>query len=834
MERMPTARERLDNFEANKNKQPQEKFEEAIYGKTAGVTDFSDEARQRLEEGMAYEEHLRKMMEDPSMSSTDKIIDQVYQAEEAYKAQEQLTDAEREQKHLERLADDRVVHLMNYAKQIGKLRASQEQYVNSLNTKYQEAVKHGLTASLDDFINANPQYQAIKNDLRKKEDYLNNQLFDMSQKDSQVFTDRIINEIIDATDMSEAATTSNGASEITPQAEAQPEAQEEVLDIDIDAEQVEDEEPIADADYEAQKEAATRQLEESMNRMENPNNLSEDELDDDLKRAVNANTSPAERASLLERIRKSPFVKKIAGLIAATLLTIGIGSFVKANKQTENVPLNNQTKYEYQADALENNDKESEAEKVEKAEKINSYDEFLVSAEYRNHKPGDSIEFSAELEKQINERRTGNYGIFAPIQGETLEEKAEFVKKAGYVSPELIASLEKGDLPNFKLQYIDMNGNMVDAVSNDEINQAVEQMKSNPQLMGANYDRFVEALEGASLETMHVEAGQMNVYKYMNRDNMRYEMGMGQTSSEGDAIVFKMPTGVRLVIMEHCANVLIYKIDIDTTLIPIPGDDEPEGSSISRDPKPEKKTEDTPGPTPKKGDTPDPTPGKPTPPGTPTPPNTPNKPPQTPPGTPNRPPQTPPNTPNKPPQTPPELEAKDFDKLPDANDAINSDGKASGKNLQGAGELKDEVRSTKETVDEQIAEQRAGQKAVDQATEAQAKQNLQNEQAQINKTNEQLNKESDNIITSENSSANTAVNQNYEDVQKQAGEAQEGVNRTIELVKPEDKVTDKMIFDKMDELRDQGFSEDDMKISKDADGNYKVEVDANQGKVEMP
>ncbi len=824
MERMPTARERFDNFEANKIKQQNEKFEEAIYGKTAGVTDFSDEARQRLEEGMAYEEYLRKMSErqapraldmlDQEQAAADYQVQQEREAEEQRLAEQKRLEEEQlaEQKHLEYLADDRVVHLMNHAKRISQLRASQEQYVNGLHAKYQEAVKHGLTASLDDFINANPQYQAMKKNLRKKEDYLNNQLFDMSQKDSQVFTDRIINEIIDATDTSEVTAAPNGASETTPQAEAQPEVQEEVLDADIDAEQVEDEELIADADYEAQKEAATRQLEESMNGMENPNNLSEDELDDDLKRAVNANTSPAERASLLEHIRKSPFVKKIAGLIAATLLTVGIGSFVKANKQTENVPLNNQTKVEYQADALGNNDKKSEAEKVEKAEKINSYDEFLVSAEYRNHKPGDSIEFSAELEKQINERRTGNYGIFAPIQGETLEEKAEFVKKAGYVSPELIASLEKGDLPNFKLQFMDINGNMVDAVSNDEINQAVEQMKSNPQLMGANYDRFVEALEGASLETMHVEAGQMNVYKYMNRDNMRYEMGMGQTSSEGDAIVFKMPTGVRLVIMEHCANVLIYKIDIDTTLIPIPGDDEPEGSSISRDPKPEKKTEDTPDPTPKKGDTPDPTPGKPTPPGTP----------------------TPPNTPNKPPQTPPELEAKDFDKLPDANDAVNSDGKASGKNLQGAGELKDEVRSTKETVDEQIAEQRAGQKAVDQATEAQAKQNLQNEQAQINKTNEQLNKGTDNIITSENSSANTAVNQNYEDVQKQAGEAQEGVNRTIELVKPEDKVTDKTIFDKMDELRDQGFSEDDMKISKDADGNYKVEVDANQGKVEMP
>ena len=826
MERMPTARERLDNFEANKIKQQNEKFEEAIYGKTAGVTDFSDEARQRLEEGMAYEEHLRKMSERQAPRALD-MLDQEQAAADYQVQQEREAEEQRlaEQKHLERLADDRVVHLMNYAKQIGKLRASQEQYVNGLHAKYQEAVKHGLTASLDDFINDNTQYRAIKNDLRKKEDYLNNQLFAMSQQDSQVFTDRIINEIIDATDTSEVATTPNGARETTPQAEAQPEAQEEALDIDINAEQVEDEELIADADYEAQKEAATRELEESMNRMENPNNLSEDELDDNLNRINNPNTSPAERASLLEYIRKSKLMKAIVGLITAALLTSGIGSFVKANKQTENVPLNNQTKVEYQADAAEKTETEST---VEKSEKINTYEQFLESAEYRNHKPGDSIEFSAELEKQINEHRTGNYGIFAPIQGETLDQKAEFVKKAGYYSPELIASFEKGDLPNFKLQYIDMNGNMVDAVSNDEINQAVEQMKSNPQLMGANYDRFIAALEDTSLETMHVEAGQMNVYKYMNRDNMRYEMGMGQTSSEGDAVVFKMPSGVRLAIMEHCANVLIYKIDIDTTLIPIPGDDEPEGSSISRDPKPEKTTEDTPDPTPKKGDTPDPTPGKPTPP------NTPNKPPQTPPGTPNRPPQTPPNTPNKPPQTPPELEAKDFDKLPDANDAVNSDGKASGKNLQGAGELKDEVRSTKETVDEQIAEQRAGQKAVDQATEAQAKQNLQNEQAQINKTNEQLNKGTENIITSENSSANTAVNQNYEDVQKQAGEAQEGVNRTIELVKPEDKVTDKTIFDKMDELRDQGFSEDDMKISKDADGNYKVEVDANQGRVEMP
>ena len=74
MERMPTARERFDNFEANKIKQQNEKFEEAVYGKTAGVTDFSDEARQRLEEGMAYEEHLRKMSERQAPRALDMLI----------------------------------------------------------------------------------------------------------------------------------------------------------------------------------------------------------------------------------------------------------------------------------------------------------------------------------------------------------------------------------------------------------------------------------------------------------------------------------------------------------------------------------------------------------------------------------------------------------------------------------------------------------------------------------------------------------------------------------------------------------------------------------------
>ena len=138
MERMPTARERLDNFEANKIKQQNEKFEEAIYGKTAGVIDFSDEARQRLEEGMAYEEHLRKMSErqapraldmlDQEQAAADYQVQQEREAEEQRLAEQKRLEEEQlaEQKHLERLADDRVVHLMNHAKRISKLRASQE------------------------------------------------------------------------------------------------------------------------------------------------------------------------------------------------------------------------------------------------------------------------------------------------------------------------------------------------------------------------------------------------------------------------------------------------------------------------------------------------------------------------------------------------------------------------------------------------------------------------------------------------------------------------------------------------------------------------------------
>ncbi|MGK2896110.1 MAG: hypothetical protein ACSLEY_00700 [Candidatus Saccharimonadales bacterium] len=53
---------RLENFDANKVAHEQVAYEEAMYGE-AGKTDFSDEARRRLEEADEYQQHLAGMAE---------------------------------------------------------------------------------------------------------------------------------------------------------------------------------------------------------------------------------------------------------------------------------------------------------------------------------------------------------------------------------------------------------------------------------------------------------------------------------------------------------------------------------------------------------------------------------------------------------------------------------------------------------------------------------------------------------------------------------------------------------------------------------------------------
>jgi hypothetical protein len=59
-ETAPRTNPRLENFEANKAAQERDKFESELYAE-AGSTDFSDEARNRVEEADAYERHMEEM-----------------------------------------------------------------------------------------------------------------------------------------------------------------------------------------------------------------------------------------------------------------------------------------------------------------------------------------------------------------------------------------------------------------------------------------------------------------------------------------------------------------------------------------------------------------------------------------------------------------------------------------------------------------------------------------------------------------------------------------------------------------------------------------------------
>lgn len=80
MEKLPSPSDRLENFERNKSlQQPMEEqkaFEESLYGREAGVTDFSDEALRRLQEASTYEQHLERMTGD-TRSAYDRGLDRL-------------------------------------------------------------------------------------------------------------------------------------------------------------------------------------------------------------------------------------------------------------------------------------------------------------------------------------------------------------------------------------------------------------------------------------------------------------------------------------------------------------------------------------------------------------------------------------------------------------------------------------------------------------------------------------------------------------------------------------------------------------------------------------
>lgn len=106
-EKLPASNPRLANFEANKAARDKNEWEQNLYG-DAGVHDFSDDAKKRIEEADAYERHMAALADrDTEATSFDDLENQPsagYEAEvEAAYAEnetfdEQQAQAERDQK----------------------------------------------------------------------------------------------------------------------------------------------------------------------------------------------------------------------------------------------------------------------------------------------------------------------------------------------------------------------------------------------------------------------------------------------------------------------------------------------------------------------------------------------------------------------------------------------------------------------------------------------------------------------------------------------------------------------------------------------------------------
>jgi hypothetical protein len=78
-ETAPRSNPRLDDFEANKASHEREQFESELYGE-AGQTDFSDEARKRVEEADKYERHMEGLANE-TRSDHDRGLDRLESGE---------------------------------------------------------------------------------------------------------------------------------------------------------------------------------------------------------------------------------------------------------------------------------------------------------------------------------------------------------------------------------------------------------------------------------------------------------------------------------------------------------------------------------------------------------------------------------------------------------------------------------------------------------------------------------------------------------------------------------------------------------------------------------
>lgn len=78
-ETAPRSNPRLEGFEANKAEHERKQFEDELYGE-AGTTDFSEEARKRVEEADEYERHMERLAKE-TRSDHDRGLDRLESGE---------------------------------------------------------------------------------------------------------------------------------------------------------------------------------------------------------------------------------------------------------------------------------------------------------------------------------------------------------------------------------------------------------------------------------------------------------------------------------------------------------------------------------------------------------------------------------------------------------------------------------------------------------------------------------------------------------------------------------------------------------------------------------
>ncbi len=263
-------------------------------------------------------------------------------------------------------------------------------------------------------------------------------------------------------------------------------------------------------------------------------------------------------------ILRSPEVKKLKkqlmALFASVMVLIGTFAFDNKTESTDAgvaAPLPSvELQHNQEMTVM------SEGAELAGAEALKlDFESVRYSDEYKNHKTGDDIKFNHEAKEVLDNNRHGKYDIYPGIYN------LEDLERAAYQSPELIAGLAMYDIPGFKLMYLDANGNELVADSNQEIDQAIKQMKNNPDLFGRNYDMFLSLIDGAKIQDTVVGSRPFNVYKYTERSTgeTRLALGLGDV---GEGLELKLSSGESVIFMKKCANIIVVKMkNPDTPLV---------------------------------------------------------------------------------------------------------------------------------------------------------------------------------------------------------------------------------------------------------------------------